>query len=108
MEYVKFGNTGLDVSRICLGCMSFGEALPEWHQWVLNEERSREIIKRALELGINFLIQPTFMRTAPVRSSPGGRSRIMQTGTRSCWLPRSGDVCTRVLTAGLVPESYFE
>ncbi|WP_342560989.1 aldo/keto reductase [Paenibacillus sp. FSL R7-0345] len=54
MDYVKFGNTGLDVSRICLGCMSFGEALPEWHQWVLNEERSREIIKRALELGINF------------------------------------------------------
>ncbi|MBY0012053.1 aldo/keto reductase [Paenibacillus typhae] len=54
MEYVKFGNTGMDVSRICLGCMSFGEELPEWHQWVLNEERSREMIKRALELGINF------------------------------------------------------
>ncbi|WP_169081323.1 aldo/keto reductase [Paenibacillus sp. PL91] len=54
MEYIKFGNTGMDVSRICLGCMSFGNVLPGGHQWVLDEERSRPIIKRALELGINF------------------------------------------------------
>lgn len=54
MEYIKFGNTGMDVSRICLGCMSFGEVLPGGHQWVLDEEHSRPIIKRALELGINF------------------------------------------------------
>lgn len=54
MKYIKFGNTGMDVSRICLGCMSFGEVLPGGHQWVLDEARSRTIIKRALELGINF------------------------------------------------------
>lgn len=54
MEYIKFGNTGMDISRICLGCMSFGEVLPGGHQWVLDEENSRPIIKRALELGINF------------------------------------------------------
>ncbi|WP_040949790.1 aldo/keto reductase [Gorillibacterium massiliense] len=54
MEYIKLGNTGMDVSRICLGCMSFGEAQPGGHQWVLDEESSRPIIKRALELGINF------------------------------------------------------
>ncbi|OZB95342.1 aldo/keto reductase [Paenibacillus sp. XY044] len=54
MEYMKFGNTGMDVSRICLGCMSFGDVQPGGHQWVLDEERSRPIIKRALELGINF------------------------------------------------------
>lgn len=54
MEYTKFGNTGMDVSRICLGCMSFGDMLPGGHQWVLDEENSRPIIKRALELGINF------------------------------------------------------
>jgi aryl-alcohol dehydrogenase-like predicted oxidoreductase len=54
MEYIKFGNTGMDVSRICLGCMSFGDVLPGGHQWVLDEEHSRPIIKRALELGINF------------------------------------------------------
>lgn len=54
MEYVKLGNTGLDVSRLCLGCMSFGEAERWIHQWVLGEEKSRTIIKKALELGINF------------------------------------------------------
>lgn len=54
MEYVKLGNTGLDVSRLCLGCMSFGEAGRWIHQWVLDEEHSRPIIKQALESGINF------------------------------------------------------
>lgn len=54
MEYVKLGNTGLDISRFCLGCMSFGIAERWIHQWVLNEEQSRLIIKKALELGINF------------------------------------------------------
>jgi 1-deoxyxylulose-5-phosphate synthase len=54
MEYVKLGNTGLDVSKFCLGCMSFGDAEKWIHQWVLNEEQSRSIIKKALDLGINF------------------------------------------------------
>jgi len=54
MQYVKLGNTGLDVSRICLGCMSFGEAERWTHPWVLDEQNSRPIIKKALELGINF------------------------------------------------------
>ncbi|RBW68633.1 aldo/keto reductase [Bacillus taeanensis] len=54
MEYVKLGNTGLDVSRLCLGCMGFGEAERWVHPWVLNEENSRPIIKKALDLGINF------------------------------------------------------
>ncbi|MFO7167364.1 MAG: aldo/keto reductase [Chloroflexota bacterium] len=54
MEYTKLGNTGLEVSRICLGCMGFGDATRWIHQWVLDEESSRPIIKRALELGINF------------------------------------------------------
>lgn len=54
MEYVKLGNTGLDVSRLCLGCMSFGVAERWVHPWVLDEEHSRPIIKKALEKGINF------------------------------------------------------
>ena len=54
MEYTKLGNTGIDVSRLCLGCMSFGEVQPGGHQWVLNEESSRPIIKKALDYGINF------------------------------------------------------
>src|SRR5436190_20830677 len=54
MEYTKLGNTGMDVSRICLGCMGFGDAEHWVHKWVLNEENSRPIIQKALELGINF------------------------------------------------------
>ena len=54
MEYVRLGKTGLKVSRICLGCMTYG--IPERgdHTWTLNEEASRPFIKRALELGISF------------------------------------------------------
>lgn len=54
MEYTKLGNTGMDVSRICLGCMGFGDADGWIHKWVLNEADSRPIIKKALDLGINF------------------------------------------------------
>jgi 1-deoxyxylulose-5-phosphate synthase len=53
MEYVRLGNTGMKVSRICLGCMSYGQAGKGW-EWVLNEEQSRPYIQRALEMGINF------------------------------------------------------
>ena len=53
MEYVRFGATGLKVSRICLGCMSYGIPNERW-PWALTEEKSRPFIKRALELGINF------------------------------------------------------
>jgi aryl-alcohol dehydrogenase-like predicted oxidoreductase len=52
MQYVNLGRTGLKVSRICLGCMTYGT--PRWREWVLDEEASRPFIKRALELGINF------------------------------------------------------
>jgi 1-deoxyxylulose-5-phosphate synthase len=54
MEYVKLGNTGMDVSRICLGCMSYGEPDRGPHPWSMGEEQSRPFIKKALELGINF------------------------------------------------------
>lgn len=54
MKYVKLGSTGLDVSRICLGCMSYGIPERGAHAWTLNEERSRPFIRKALELGINF------------------------------------------------------
>lgn len=54
MEYTKLGNSDLNVSRICLGCMGFGAANAGQHSWTLDEASSREIIKRALELGVNF------------------------------------------------------
>jgi aryl-alcohol dehydrogenase-like predicted oxidoreductase len=54
MDYVKLGRTGLEVSRICLGCMSYGVPERGIAPWSLNEEESRPFIKKALELGINF------------------------------------------------------
>jgi aryl-alcohol dehydrogenase-like predicted oxidoreductase len=54
MDYVKLGRSGLEVSRICLGCMSYGEPERGAHLWTLNEERTEPFIKQALELGINF------------------------------------------------------
>ena len=54
MDYVKLGSTGLDVSRICLGCMTYGVSDRGAHLWTLDEESSRPLIKRALDLGINF------------------------------------------------------
>ncbi len=54
MQYTKLGNSELSVSRICLGCMGFGDASNGQHSWTIDEEHSREIIKRALELGVNF------------------------------------------------------
>ena len=54
MEYVNLGRTGLKVSRLCLGCMSYGVPERGTHAWTLDEEQSRPFIQRALELGINF------------------------------------------------------
>ena len=54
MKYVKLGNSGLDVSKICLGCMSFGESGMGTHAWTLNEETSRQFMKKSLDAGINF------------------------------------------------------
>ena len=54
MEYVSLGSSDLKVSRICMGCMGFGNPLTGQHSWTIGEESSREIIKRGLELGVNF------------------------------------------------------
>ena len=54
MKYTRLGNSDLHVSRICMGCMGFGDAGNGQHAWTLDEEHSREIIRRGLELGVNF------------------------------------------------------
>ncbi|MEU1256092.1 aldo/keto reductase [Streptomyces chartreusis] len=54
MQYVKLGSTGLDVSRICLGCMTYGLPDRGAHEWTLDEEASRPLIRQALDAGINF------------------------------------------------------
>ncbi|MFR9801093.1 aldo/keto reductase [Pseudonocardia sp. RS010] len=70
MEYVKLGSTGLDVSRICLGAMSFGEPGRGRHDWTLGEDDARPIILRAFEAGVNFV------DTANVYSA-GGSEEIL-------------------------------
>jgi aryl-alcohol dehydrogenase-like predicted oxidoreductase len=54
MDYVKLGRTGLDISRLCLGCMTYGVPERGQHPWTLNEDASRPLIRQALEAGINF------------------------------------------------------
>jgi len=54
MEYLKLGRTGVEVSRLCLGCMSYGEPGRGTHPWTLGEAESRPFLRRALDLGINF------------------------------------------------------
>ncbi|MGZ9718452.1 aldo/keto reductase [Rhizobium miluonense] len=55
MEHVKLGRTGLEVSRICLGCMTYGDPDKGTHAWSLKEEESRPLLRQAIEAGINFL-----------------------------------------------------
>jgi aryl-alcohol dehydrogenase (NADP+) len=54
MEYVTLGRSGLEVSRVCLGCMSYGDPARGNHQWTLGEEEARPFIRTAIELGVNF------------------------------------------------------
>lgn len=54
MEYTKLGNSGITVSKLCVGCMSFGDPASKMHAWTLNPQESETLIKHALELGINF------------------------------------------------------
>lgn len=54
MKYTKLGRSDLTVSRVCMGCMGFGDAGQGQHAWTLDEERSRETIRHGLEMGVNF------------------------------------------------------
>lgn len=54
MEYTKLGTTDITISRLCAGCMSFGDSNTNFHSWTLNKEESENLVKRALDLGINF------------------------------------------------------
>ena len=55
MKYTNLGNTNIKVSKICIGGMSFGEASSDFHEWVLNQQETTKVIKRAYELGVNFI-----------------------------------------------------
>jgi 1-deoxyxylulose-5-phosphate synthase len=63
MEYINLGSTGLKVSRICLGAMTFGS--PKWRDWVLDEEASRPFIRRALSAANHFALFPEHNHSHP-------------------------------------------
>ncbi len=79
MEYVNLGRTGIKVSRICLGCMTYGSS--KWREWVLNEEASRPFFRRAWEAGINFF------DTADIYSE-GVSEEVLGRALRDLALPR--------------------
>ena len=54
MKYTQLGNTDIEVSRICVGCMSYGKPSEDFHLWTLNQEETTKMIKHALDLGVNF------------------------------------------------------
>lgn len=54
MKYTQLGNTGIEVSRICVGCMSYGKPSEDFHLWTLNQEETTKMIKHALDLGVYF------------------------------------------------------
>ena len=55
MEYARLGHSGIEVSKVCIGGMSFGKVFPDFHQWVIGPDETREVIARALEQGVNFI-----------------------------------------------------
>ena len=55
MQYTTLGHSGIEISKLCLGGMSFGEASPKFHQWTIDQDSTREVIKHALEAGVNFI-----------------------------------------------------
>ncbi len=79
MEYVKLGKSGLKVSRLCLGMMTYGS--PEWREWVLDEKQALPFVKRALEAGINFF------DTADVYSN-GASEEVLGNNLRTCKVKR--------------------
>ena len=78
MQYVKFGSTGMDVSRICLGMMSFGKPGKEngVFPWAKDYEAGKEIFKKAVDLGSTISTRRMCTRWVPARKLPGDTSRI--------------------------------
>lgn len=74
MEYTKLGNTDIEISKICLGCMSFGKA-GTMHDWTLDEKQSEKIIKYAIDNGINFFDTANSYSKEQVKNISARRSK---------------------------------
>jgi aryl-alcohol dehydrogenase-like predicted oxidoreductase len=82
MEYTTLGSTGMEVSKICLGCMSFGSQ----DDWMLNPEEGRELVERAIDLGVNFF------DTANAYSPIDPFGRVREPGLASVQRDRAGGI----------------
>ena len=107
MEYTNLGNTGLKVSRICLGCMTYGspatgEPKPGRHAWALDEEESHPFFRQALDLGINFfdtanvysggdseVVIGTFLKANDFAARPSSSPPRLQSHARRAQRPRA-------------------
>ena len=68
MEYTTLGHSGIEISKLCLGGMSFGEASPNFHQWTIGPDETQAVIKRALDAGITSSTPPTATASAQAKS----------------------------------------
>ena len=99
MQYTNLGSSGLKVSRLCLGCMGFGS--PSWREWVLPEEPSRVILRRAVELGFNFVCLPLKLGFDEFRVGGG----LLALEDSCADLDRLTDECVEALTGRLALSS---
>src|SRR5215471_6153357 len=95
MEYTKLGRTGLDVSRICLGCMSYGGGNLGNHAWSLPEEESRPFIKKALETGINFFDTANRYSLGNSEEITAGPALSACRTSSTCSIARRSEKCCR-------------
>ena len=108
MKYTKLGNSELNVSRICLGCMGFGNASTGQHSWTVDEEQTRSIVKRALELGVNFFDTAIAYQNGTSEEYLGralkdfAKREDMVVATK--FLPRSGEE----IAAGVTGQAHIE
>lgn len=108
MKYARLGNSNLNISRICMGCMGFGEAGNGQHSWTIDEEHSREIIKKGLELGVNFFDTAIAYQSGTSEQFLGRAIRDFATRDdvviATKFLPRTNDE----IEAGITGQQHIE
>ena len=82
MKYTKLGRTDIEIAKVCVGCMSFGKA-GTMHDWTLDEAATEEVVKHALDLGVNFLTPPTAIPPEPARNTWARLLKRMSAGIKS-------------------------
>jgi aryl-alcohol dehydrogenase-like predicted oxidoreductase len=95
MEYTRLGSTGLKISRLALGCMSYGDPTTDGaHRWALADEEAQPYFEQAVELGITFWDTSNNYQAGTSEEVVGGRSDAIRVARTSCWPPRCSAECT--------------